>query len=91
MKNNSQFLRSFQHIFQIEKSEIDLPCHEYMFKYVLMHGSCLLQKRFLQKIGYDNRTFQVTYIFNDLAESTDEKIIEELQKLGVTIEMPLKK
>lgn len=86
MKNKSPFFRSFQHAFRIEENEIDLPKHEYIFKYVLMHGSCLLLERFIRKIGCDSRTFLVTYIFNDMPRSTDEKIIEELTKLGITFE-----
>lgn len=81
--NNSPFTRSFQYTFRIEENEIDIPFHEYIFKYVLMHGSGLLLDRFIRRIGCDSRTFTVTYIFNDMLDSTDEKIIEELQKLGV--------
>jgi hypothetical protein len=54
---------------------------EYIYQYVLMHGSCLLMDRILKRVGdKDSLTFDVTYIFND--HPTDEKIIEALKKIN---------
>lgn len=82
MKNvNDKFLRAFRHNIKIDESERNLPCHEYIHKYVLMHGSLLLWDRYLQRIGgEDSLTFEVTYVFND--NPTDEKIIEALKEIN---------
>ncbi len=80
--NNSPFSRAFTHSFTIEESERELPLHDFIFKYMLMHGSLLLQDRYLKKIGEkDSLTFEVTYLFNDKA--SDEAIIEELKKINI--------
>ena len=77
---NVPLLRAFQHTIKIDECERDISIDEYMYKYVLMHGSCLIKDRILKRVGdKDSLTFDVTYIFND--NPTDEQIIEALKKI----------
>jgi hypothetical protein len=78
---NNPFLRAFKHTIKISESYRDIPMDEYMYRYVLMHGSYLIIDRILKRVGDKNSlTFDVTYIFND--NPTDDEIVEALKKIN---------
>jgi hypothetical protein len=78
---SNPLLRAFKHTIKISERERDVPMEEYIHKYILMHGSCLIMDRILKRVGdKDSLTFDVTYIFND--NPTDDKIVEALIKIN---------
>lgn len=75
-------LRAFKHTIKILECERDISMDEYIHKYVLMYGSCLITDRILKRVGgKDSLTFNVTYIFND--DPTDDEIIKALKEINV--------
>ena len=74
----------YTHQYTILENERDTPCHEYIYKYIIMHGSGVLLDRGIRRIS--DLTFEVRYVFangvNALGENSQDIIIRELNKIN---------
>jgi hypothetical protein len=69
---------NYKHRIKILKEEQNIPCHEYIYKYILMYGSCIIKNRTLKRIN--ELEFDVEYeFFDNVTEEIIQKHLNNLQ------------